>query len=166
MTSLEAGREEGRFMDVPHRTVPGVEVPWNSQKQNKMKTPGSAPSTNEHLGWFRDTSASVLSGCTQDRARLAQAHVPSDGLRSQDRGCAWEISFLLPPLCPWLSRISSSLSPQSSASFLTLLTFHSSPLLPGLAIISHLWTDGALYFPKSFQKVLSSSKKAGCMNPV
>lgn len=131
-----------------------------------MKTPGSASSTNEHQGWFRDTSASVLSDCTQDRERLTQAHVPSDGLRGQDRGCAWKISFLLPPLCPWLSCISSSLSPQSSASFITLLTFHSSPLLPGLAIIYHLWTDGALYFPKSFQKVLSSSKKAGCMNPM
>lgn len=39
-------------MVVPQRTVPGVEVPWNSRKQNKTKTPDSAPSTNELQGWF------------------------------------------------------------------------------------------------------------------
>lgn len=83
-----------------------------------------------------------------DTSLLTDWKAKTDDLPGKLVFCCHFLSLWLPRL---LFGTSSLLSPQSPASFLTLLTFYSSPLMLGLAVISYLWTNEALCFSKSFQ---------------
>lgn len=79
-------------MDVPHRTVPGVEVSRNSHQKIKQKTktksPDSAPCTNEFRGFSRDTQAHQCTVAAFATGRgWTRPHFPADRLRTDPAFC-------------------------------------------------------------------------------
>lgn len=113
---------------------------WN-RRQNP-KYPIELPVQMSFRGRFRDTQARHW------------PHFPSDRLRSQDRWCAWKISFPLPPSLPVavLLPFGTWLSPRCSASFLCALDI---PLISFRSGAWQLYPTCGQREPSSFQSPFS-----------